>query len=75
MAKKSHHVVPAPRGGWSVKKSGAERALKHFENKKDAIRWAREVSRSGRTELFVHGRDGRIVQKDSYGQDHHPPRN
>ena len=30
---KSHHVVPNSDGGWDVKKSGTERASKHFETK------------------------------------------
>ena len=38
MAKNSHHVVPAPNGGWNVKKGGAERASKHFEKKEDAVK-------------------------------------
>jgi len=28
MARKTHHVVPNPSGGWSVKKGGASRASK-----------------------------------------------
>jgi hypothetical protein len=44
MAGKSHHVVPAPNGGWNVIKGGAERASKHFDNKKEAEKWGKEVS-------------------------------
>ncbi|MDX6280180.1 MAG: hypothetical protein QOH03_1251, partial [Kribbellaceae bacterium] len=35
MAKNSHHVVPDPKGGWSVKKGGAVRASRHFERKSE----------------------------------------
>ena len=74
MAKSSHHVVPAPDGGWSVKKGGAERASKHFEKQTQAIDWARNASKNARTELVIHRRDGTIRQKDSHGTDSLPPR-
>lgn len=31
------HVVPTGRGDWGVKKQGADRASKTFEDKKDAV--------------------------------------
>ena len=35
MAKNEHHVVPnTSRGGWDVKRNGAERASAHTERKK-----------------------------------------
>lgn len=74
MAKKSHHVVPDPNGGWSVKKGGTTRASKHFDTKKAAVSWGREVSKKQRSEFVVHKRDGTIERKDSYGQDPLSPR-
>lgn len=73
MAKNSYHVVPSPGGGWSVKKSGAERALRHFEKKEDAVKCGRDLSRSRGTDLFIHGRDGTIKERDAYGKDPNPP--
>lgn len=35
---------------------------------------AREVARILGTELFVHGRDGRICERDSHGWDPFPPK-
>ena len=70
MSRKSHHVVPAPQGGWNVKKGGATRASKHFDNKQDAIGSAREISRKQGTELVIHNKDGTIDRKVS--QDHNP---
>jgi hypothetical protein len=74
MAKKSHHVVPAPNGGWNVRKGGSERASKHFDNKKEAEEWARDVSRNQHSELVIHKRDGTIQRKDSHGNDPLPPK-
>jgi hypothetical protein len=74
MSKKSHHVISNPNGGWSVKKGDAVRASKHFENKQDAVAWGKSISKKEGTEFVVHGRDGKIVQRDSYGNDKNSPR-
>ncbi len=75
MAKNEHHVVPnSSRGGWDVKRNGAERASAHTERKEDAVKIGRELSRNAGSELVIHGKDGRIQQKDSHGNDPCPPR-
>ena len=74
MAKQSHHVVPSPRGGWAVKKSGSTKASRVFETKAKAESWARAKSREQHTELVIHRRDGTIERKDSHGNDPMPPR-
>src|SRR4051794_4657152 len=61
----SRHVVPHKAGGWDVTKPGATRASAHYETQGDAIRRARQIlHNSGGGELNVHGRDGRIRDKD-----------
>jgi len=74
MAKKSHHVVPNPKGGWNVKRGGSVRASKHFDNKESAISWARSVSRNQKSELYIHKKDGTIQRKASHGNDPYPPK-
>jgi len=74
MSKKSQHVVRSSDGGWDVKKGGSTRATKHFEKQQDAIDYGRKVARNQNAEFYVHGRDGRIREKDSYGNDPHPPK-
>jgi hypothetical protein len=55
------HVVPSPRGGWDVKKSGGQSATFHTSTQAQAIQRAREmVRRNGGGEVVVHGRDGQI---------------
>lgn len=68
MGLKSHHVVPHGED-WAVRRNGADRASRQFDNKQDAIDWAREKSRQQGTELFIHNRDGQISQRDSHGHD------
>jgi len=70
MTKRDCHVVPNKgRGGWDVKREGAERSSGFFERKADAMERGRELARDNRTELVEHGRNGRIQDTDSYGSD------
>ena len=62
----SYHVVPGPRHGWSVKRSGADRATRHFSNQEDAVLWARKLSKGRNVELIVHRRDGTVKSKDAF---------
>lgn len=73
MAKRSNHVVPSSTG-WSVKKSGAKRASRTFVEKDKAVAYAKELSKLEATELYIHGRNGMIQDKSSYGKDTHPPK-
>jgi hypothetical protein len=68
------HVVPNPEGGWGVRPAGGSR-LTPTETQSEAISIARERSQNQGTELFIHGRDGRIRARDSHGNDPHPPKN
>lgn len=67
-SKNGQHVVPQ-RGKWAVRRSGSSRASKTFEKQSDAIDHARDIARNQKTELYIHGRDGRIRARDSYGND------
>ena len=59
----TRHVVPNSEGGWDSKKGGAERASKHFDTKKGCENYSRELSRKEKSELFIHGKDGKIQRK------------
>jgi len=74
MARKSHHVVPNPKGGWSVKKGGASRASRTFTNKHAATNYARKISRRQGSELIIHRKDGTIQKAAGHGHDPNPPR-
>jgi uncharacterized protein YdaT len=60
IAKKSHHVVKNPFGGWSVKKEGASRASATYKTQKSAISSGKTIAKNQGTRLVVHGNDGRI---------------
>ncbi len=74
MARKSHHVVHNPNGGWDVKKGGAQRASIHTNTKQQAEKAGREISRNQGSEFVIHGQNGRIQRPDSHGNDPNPPK-
>lgn len=74
MGKKTQHVIPSPSGGWSVKRGGAEKASRNFDDKEKAIHYARKVSKNQSAELVIHRKDGTIANKDSHGNDPCPPK-
>lgn len=73
MNRKGQHVVPNE-GGWSVKRAGSSRATSTHATQAEAIAEATRIARNQQTELYVHGRDGRIRERNSYGKDPHPPK-
>lgn len=73
MQKKGQHVVP--RGNkWSVRKAGSEKSTRIYDTQKEAIKDATRIAKNQKTELYIHGRDGRIRDRNSYGNDPHPPK-
>lgn len=73
MSKKGQHVVPN-KGEWSVKKAGASKASSTHATQAEAIKAATKVAQNQKTELYIHGRDGRIRERNSYGNDPHSPK-
>jgi uncharacterized protein YdaT len=73
MANKNQHVIPLG-NGWAVKGEGSKKFTVITETQRDAITVAREIAKNNRSELVIHGKDGKIRDKDSYGNDPHPPK-
>jgi hypothetical protein len=73
VVKRNQHVVPTP-SGWGVRGTGASRASSVHKTQAEAIARGREVARNQGTELYIHGEDGRIRERMSYGNDPHPPK-
>jgi hypothetical protein len=74
MTKLSKHVVPSPAGGWAVKNAGAARATRTFDTLAEAVKFGRIAAKKMHAELYVHGKDGTIKTKNSYGNDSFPPK-
>lgn len=73
MAGKNQHVVPHS-DGWAVKGEGNKRATSVHDTQRQAADAAREIARNQQSELVIHRPDGRIRDKDSYGNDPFPPK-
>lgn len=73
MSKKNVHVVPNE-GKWGVKIEGNEKMSKNFETQKEATDYGKQRAIDSSSELLIHGRNGQIRQKDSYGNDNFPPK-
>ncbi len=72
--KKNIHVVPHPTKGWATRKEGASKVGSTHSTQGKAIEQARDQAIRGRAEVVIHRPDGRIRDKDSYGNDPHPPK-
>ena len=64
MAKKTFHVIPV-NNNWAVKAGTAEKPIKVFRQKDDAIDCARELSKKDSSEIFIHDRFGKISKYDN----------
>lgn len=73
MAGKGQHVVPR-NGQWAVRRSGSDKVTRIYDTQSEAIRAARDIARNQRTELYIHGRDGLIRERESFGNDPFPPK-
>ena len=72
--KQNLHVTPHKNGGWQVKGAGNTRASACTTTQAQAIEIAREMALKNKSEVVIHGLDGRIREKNSYGNDPYPPR-
>ena len=70
---KDQHIVRHEEG-WAVKGAGNERATAVFRTQAEAIEAGKQIATNQGSDLVVHGRDGQIRSKDSYGRDPLPPR-
>jgi hypothetical protein len=73
MTKKNQHVVPHA-GGWAVRGAGNERATSVHGTQREAISEAREVAIRQGSEMLIHGENGRIRERNTYGKDPYPPK-
>lgn len=71
---KNQHVTKHPGGGWQVKGAGNEKATKVTSTQKQAINVAQGIAKNQQSEVVIHGQNGRIRDKDSYGNDPFPPK-
>lgn len=65
---KNQHVVPH-KDKWAVKGEGNQKNTVLTDTQQQAIERARQIAKNQESELLIHGRDGEIRKRDSYGND------
>lgn len=70
---KNQHVVKRP-DGWGVRGEGNGRDTVIKPTQGEAIGAAREIAQKNRGEVLIHGTDGKIRERNSYGNDPYPPK-
>lgn len=71
--KKDIHTVPHG-DKWANRREGAPRVSKLYDTKKEAQAAGRDMARRDHVEHYIHNRDGRIGERNSYGRDEYPPK-
>ena len=75
MSKNSNqHVTPHKNGGWQVKGAGNSRATARTSTQAEAYQIAKAIATNKHSEVVVHGKNGRIRENNSFGNDSFPPK-
>lgn len=69
----NQHVV-THNGQWAVRKENSQKVTKQFPTQKEAIKYGEKIARNNHSELFIHGKNGKIRDRNSYGNDPYPPK-
>jgi hypothetical protein len=70
----NQHVVHLSGKSWGVKSEGSSLPSSVHNKQSEAIERGRSNAKYYSSELFIHGRDGRIRERNTYGRDPFPPR-
>ena len=63
------HVVRGDKG-WHVEVEGSGRPLRSaHKTQLEASKAGRDIARKNRSELLIHGRNGRVRERSTYGRD------
>ncbi|MBB3010034.1 DUF2188 domain-containing protein [Cupriavidus alkaliphilus] len=68
MPGKNIHFVPT-NNGWAVEAERGDGVQHQFAMQEDAIAAGTERAKREKVELLIHGRDGQIRERNSFGND------
>ena len=70
----NQHVVRRV-DGWAVRGEGHSRDTSHHSTQREAMSAAKDIASNQGGDAIVHGRDGQIRERNTYGKvDRFPPR-
>ena len=70
---KNQYIVPT-KGGWGIKGEGNSKLTAKTDTKAEAIKIGTNIAKNQQSELTILKKDGKIQNKNSYGNDPFPPR-
>ncbi|OFX38642.1 MAG: hypothetical protein A2W95_11145 [Bacteroidetes bacterium GWA2_40_14] len=70
---KNQYVVPT-QDGWGVRGEKSERLTVKTETKAEAVKIATNIAKNQQSELTILGNNGKIQNKNSFGNDPCPPK-
>lgn len=70
---KNQHVVPH-KESWAVRGEGNSKVTSTHTMQREAIEHAKSIAQNQRSEMFIHGENGKIRERNSYGNDPFPPK-
>lgn len=65
---KDQHVMPH-KNGWQVKGGGNLKATVVTKTQADSMKVAKVIAQNNKSEVLIHGMNGKIREKNSYGND------
>lgn len=71
--KKNIHIIKKDKE-WIIKKAGNKKASASFDTQKKAIDYGRRIAKKDTVEILIHGKNGKIRERDTYGNDPFPPK-
>lgn len=74
MAPRNVHTTPNPQGNGWVNSVGGNSAGVVHRTQEAAIDAGRRIAEQNQAEHFIHGRNGQVRDKNSYGNDPFPPK-
>jgi len=69
----NQHVVYRGHNKWAVRKENSDRDTVVVDNQQEAFDIARESAINQGGEVLIHGRDGKIRERNTYKDDPYPP--
>lgn len=70
----NQHVVKRE-DGWAVRGEGNTRDTSRHQTQAEAFEAARRIAQNQGGDVFIHGRDGKFRERNTYGKkDPYPPR-
>lgn len=73
MTGKNQHVVKRE-DGWAVRGENNTRDTSHHRTQQEAFEVARGIAKNQASEVFIHGENGKIRERNTYGKDPFPPK-